>query len=254
MTVNTLRLATQNDTTWQYPVTCISGSPPESPSNNDRFLVISGTGAWVGKDNNIATYSNGWSYTSPKDGMYVYDTNTDLLLKYNSSTTSYLPATKYVGTNPPVLYGNSTLWYSTTDNMLFAYDSTRSKWLSIDRRTMDFTKSGNVTGQTYLRINGDAISSTTYGYLLSRPGVIIGYILSASSGDTSRYLTMTYNSDSTTQTTWQLNFNSSLNSNDLTINKNIHNGKIVYATSSSTGSTLSDVFLEVIVAWRPSNV
>ena len=49
-------------------------APPGSPSSGDRYLIAAtGTGAWSGKDNQVAEYDgSAWVYTSPSEGMHVF--------------------------------------------------------------------------------------------------------------------------------------------------------------------------------------
>lgn len=49
-------------------------SPPGGPSDSVRYLVPAGaTGAWAGKDGQIAIYQDGaWAYRQPRDGWLVW--------------------------------------------------------------------------------------------------------------------------------------------------------------------------------------
>lgn len=70
-------------------------SPPGSPTNGQRYLIIAtATGAWVGKENQIAEYvTNAWQYTVPTEGMCAYVDDEDLLYIYNGS--SWVPINNY---------------------------------------------------------------------------------------------------------------------------------------------------------------
>jgi hypothetical protein len=57
-------------------------TPPGSPANGDAYLVATaGTGAWSGKDGQIAIYADGWVFAPVKFGliMYVEDENALLI-------------------------------------------------------------------------------------------------------------------------------------------------------------------------------
>lgn len=55
-----------------------SGTPPGSPVDGDRYIVGPGaTGAWAGRENQVAYYSSGWRFLEPLTGWraYVADEN-----------------------------------------------------------------------------------------------------------------------------------------------------------------------------------
>ncbi|MCK9571072.1 DUF2793 domain-containing protein, partial [Candidatus Pacearchaeota archaeon] len=60
---------------WQEPIIALQSSPPASPSEGDRYIVLpTGTGAWSGHDNAIAWYYGAaWTFCSPINGWRVYD-------------------------------------------------------------------------------------------------------------------------------------------------------------------------------------
>lgn len=65
--------------------------PPGSPNNGDRYIpATTATGAWVGEENNIAYYYNGWYFFTPQPGWAIYD-ETDDLYKIWSGTAWIAP-------------------------------------------------------------------------------------------------------------------------------------------------------------------
>lgn len=62
-------------------------APPGSPADGDRYLIASSaTGAWVGKDLNIAMYSSGaWIFFAPKNGWRAWDETGLRLLVWQTS-------------------------------------------------------------------------------------------------------------------------------------------------------------------------
>ena len=61
---------------WQPKVKNFStATPPVSPVKGDRYVVAAGgTGAWVGKDGQIAWYDGAaWKFDVPVEGWVVYD-------------------------------------------------------------------------------------------------------------------------------------------------------------------------------------
>ncbi len=59
-------------------------TPPGSPAAGDRYLIKGvGTGAWTGKDNQIATWTGTvWEYTLPIEGMKVWVADEDATYLY----------------------------------------------------------------------------------------------------------------------------------------------------------------------------
>lgn len=62
-------------------------APPGSPANGDRYIVgASATGAWAGKDKQIAVYDvNAWAFYPAKDGWMAWVTDEDKIYVYNAS-------------------------------------------------------------------------------------------------------------------------------------------------------------------------
>jgi len=71
---------------WQIPVLSILDDPPGTPTEGDRHIVGTGTGAWVGKNTQIATYNgSGWDYAVPTEGWYVYNIATNLRMLFDGA-------------------------------------------------------------------------------------------------------------------------------------------------------------------------
>ena len=62
-------------------------APPSTPADNSRYIVkATGTGAFAGKDNQIAQYSGGsWSFYAPHTGWAAYVSDEGKLLAWNGS-------------------------------------------------------------------------------------------------------------------------------------------------------------------------
>jgi len=62
-------------------------TPPGSPSEGDTYIVAAtGTGDWVGQDNNIAVYVGAaWYFITPKIGTLVYIIDEDVLSAYKAA-------------------------------------------------------------------------------------------------------------------------------------------------------------------------
>jgi hypothetical protein len=61
-------------------------APPDSPADGDRHIVAaSATGAWAGKDGQVATWVDGaWAYAAPEAGWLAFDVGTSTLLAFVS--------------------------------------------------------------------------------------------------------------------------------------------------------------------------
>ena len=63
-------------------------APPGSPAEGDRYIVAAGaTGAWAGKDGEVATWVDGaWIFATPETGWLAFDVATSALLVFLSGT------------------------------------------------------------------------------------------------------------------------------------------------------------------------
>ncbi len=96
---------------WLAPVINFQSAPPVSSTTGDRYLVLpTGTGAWSGHDNAIATsVSNGasWSFASPSTGNAVLNEANNLAYTYNGSAwVAFAAPTVYTGSLGVQLVGN----------------------------------------------------------------------------------------------------------------------------------------------------
>jgi len=73
-------------------------APPGSPTEGQRYIVKAGaTGAWAGRDDDIAAWQDGaWQFSAPRTGWLAYVIDESLLLAWNGS--SWQPAVSIVGT------------------------------------------------------------------------------------------------------------------------------------------------------------
>lgn len=61
-------------------------TPPGQPEDGESWLVASAaTGAWQGRDGQIATYAgSSWHYLEPSEGMRVFDKNVAVFRKFDA--------------------------------------------------------------------------------------------------------------------------------------------------------------------------
>ncbi len=83
-------------------------TPPASPADGDRYIVASGaTGAWAGKDGQIAAFQDGaWMVYAPREGWLAWVADEDKLYAYDGS--SWSDATNAAHQNVPFLGINAT--------------------------------------------------------------------------------------------------------------------------------------------------
>lgn len=79
----------------------IRAAPPGSPVDGDTYIVGAGSGAWAGKDDQIAIrVSTAWAYIEPAEGMFAWNADDTTLYRYSSGawgayspSGSFLPLT-----------------------------------------------------------------------------------------------------------------------------------------------------------------
>lgn len=78
----------------QIYVSGIQASPPAPPANGVRYIVASSgaSGAWAGKENNVACYYDGWVFVPPRKGFYAWVTDGGLNGMYVYNGTSWATA------------------------------------------------------------------------------------------------------------------------------------------------------------------
>lgn len=126
---------------------------------------------------------------------------------------------------------------------LYFYDSTRSKWLSIDRQTI-----------SYQTRNGDAIYlSTGYqsdinaGYLAAKNGTILAIAANGGSGNQTKEFDIQLNGVS--QSTFSLTAGKYTND---TLDIDFSAGDNIQIYCSATGTPIKNARVNVMIAWRES--
>jgi hypothetical protein len=152
-------------------------APPGGPADGDRYIVASGaTGAWSGKDLNIAIWQDGaWRFYPPRDGWVAWVSDENLIYIYN---TNAWVQHGLVTANGAMMQFKSlseevTLSGATTDSTIFFPNPSLSMGATV-RVTQAITASG---GGTTFSV-GDAGSPGRYGSGLgfslgvTNPGII----------------------------------------------------------------------------------
>ena len=124
-------------------------SPPSSPGQGHRYIIPSGaTGAWAGRDNQLAYYSgNSWTYFSPGIGWTAVVFNKGVI-RFNGTVwvTDFLDVKSWT----PVLFGSATAGtptYSTQQGI--SLRAGNALFVCFD---IELTSTGGISGN--LRISG----------------------------------------------------------------------------------------------------
>ncbi len=137
-------------------------------------------------------------------------------------------------------------WYNTTDNIVYAYDPNRNKWLSLDRMSFTFGKKG-LTNKMYLNYFIGNITSTKSGFRISRNATIVGMSGQFTNLGSGTFYIRKNNGTST------ITFLDVLNDygNSITdININIDVGDILHCYFESPTTVLRDPIVTLDIAWR----
>ena len=104
-------------------------APPTSPTDGERYIIKAGaTGAWAGKDNQIAAFQdNAWMIYQPRAGWLAWVGDEDKLVRWDGTGWSGIPAdiseiqnATYVGVNAAADDTNKLAVKS--DAVLFSHD------------------------------------------------------------------------------------------------------------------------------------
>ena len=64
-------------------------TPPKNPSQNDLYIVgVGATGEWVGKDNQLAFYDNGWRFCQARQGTKYWVIDENCIYVFNMTSWS----------------------------------------------------------------------------------------------------------------------------------------------------------------------
>lgn len=73
---------------WRQSVINAQTTPPGGPGVDDRYIILpTGTGAWSGHDNEIATWGGiAWTFEIPGNGWAAYSQTPELIYIFDGST------------------------------------------------------------------------------------------------------------------------------------------------------------------------
>ena len=148
----------------------------------------------------------------------------------------------YTESDLPLNPYNGQYWYDSVTKMYYMWDSTRSKWLSVERQYVIFSRYGNADGM-YLDI-GD-VKSSNLGFDLNIPATVLEISVQISSGSSEKEFQI--HEDSTSKFSFNL---SDKKYNNTNLNVDLASGKTLKIYVSDTGSSVRHVVVYVKLAWR----
>lgn len=130
------------------------------------------------------------------------------------------------------------------DGIMYAYDDTRSKWLSIDRTMIGWGRNAIITSSEYLRQYNGALSSDN-GWRMIRDATITA-ITAQTNSDTSWILEIRKNDDPANILTLELTTESGKHNN--LVNVDVAEGDFIQAYCNGTSVDYPQTLIEI--AWR----
>ena len=178
----------------------------------------------------ITIYSQvGIGTTSPTAMLDIVSTNTGI------------PAFKITPQSDPV--GSTTGQLAVIDDLLYMYDATRGKWLSVESTSLQFGKNGSGDG-VFMRFGGDVRNSGS-GALMPYNGTITAITIMAKSGESSKEFELWINGSIDTY------FNlSSLKFSQTNTNIDFSSGEYLNLKISSDGEEIKHIGAIIWVKWR----
>ena len=180
----------------------------------------------------VASSKSTVSFAEDNDGN---DENLDINVDF-----AYGPsATDPVSPSPT----DGDIYYNTAINMWMFYDTTRSKFLSIDSDMLCFARQGNTAPGSFFRAGQVAMSSVR-GFHALLNGTVVG--LGYTRGDADA-MTFEVVQDGTSLSTLA---SSAVSGRSVALNNDFTQGGVLAVKNQSAGNTVSDVTGWVQVRWR----
>lgn len=141
--------------------------------------------------------------------------------------------------NPPI---------QVDENLLWVYDSSRSKWLSVDRMTAISGRKGRAKN-VYLRLIEGQASNLT-GYRMVRDGTITAISAQTRGNETWTLKVQVNGSDVAS-----LAMSNEMGNHDTSINVDVNEGDLVqFYAETTTFLGIKDPFVWAEIAWRNNNL
>uniref|UniRef100_UPI0026226DF9 hypothetical protein n=1 Tax=uncultured Polaribacter sp. TaxID=174711 RepID=UPI0026226DF9 len=130
------------------------------------------------------------------------------------------------------------------DGLLYSYDATRSKWLSVDKNMIGWGRSTAGTTNEYLRQYNGTVSLNT-GWRMIKDGTITAITVQSNANQT---YTIQIRKNDATATIASLGVTSAQGNHDTTINVDFEEGDFLQCYLSGSSIDYPQVLIEI--AWR----
>mgnify|MGYP000048538019 CR=1 FL=1 len=157
------------------------------------------------------------------------------------STNTGIPAFKITPQSDPI--GSTTGQLAVIDDLLYMYDATRGKWLSVESTSLQFGKNGSGDG-VFMRFGGDVRNSGS-GALMPYNGTITAITIKAKTGESSKEFQLKINGD--TDTSFYL---SSLEFRQTTTDIDFISGDYINLKIASSGDAVEHATAIIWMKWR----
>lgn len=139
---------------------------------------------------------------------------------------------------------NGDRYFNTDLGMEMFYDSTRTKWLSVETAEIFFGRSGNTATGSYYRGMDSAVMSSTNGMRAEHNGTVVSLSYRRSDSDAATFVVA---ADGVAGATLA---SSAVSGGSTTLNTNFNAGQIMAVLNQAGGNTTSDVQGRVRVRFR----
>lgn len=223
-------------------------------TDND-LLTVNGTGVvekkigskyentWLGKDDNLTADKNDTEiYKNGKVGVGDFSSSTiDAQLHVKSTD---VPFKIEPNTTTPTGASGGQMFVDNTNGILYIYDGTRNKWLSVDRTMVGWGRNSANTSNEYLRqFNG--AQSNNNGWRMIRNGTITA--ITAQSNINQTWTLEIRKNDATTVIT-SLTMTATQGNHNNTLNIDVNEGDFIQAFCNGTSIDYPQTLIEI--AWR----
>lgn len=136
------------------------------------------------------------------------------------------------------------IYYNTSINMMMEYDSTRSKWLSVETTSFQFGRNNNVPAGTYYRGIDGRVFSSSVGFPAYFDGTVVSIGYTRTDSDAA---TFEVTADGAAVASLASAATTGI---DTTTNSDFSSGDILAVRNAAGGSTTSNVQGWVRIKWR----
>jgi len=149
-----------------------------------------------------------------------------------------------LSSDPTTTPNDGDFYYNTTLKMMMQYDSSRSKWLSVETVVLQSGRSTTTGAGAYYRGVNGLVLSATLGYEAMFDGTIVSIAYARGNSDAA---TFEVTEDGTARTTLA---SSALTGSSTTKNDNFSAGGVLAFRNQTGGATTSAVQIWIRIKWR----